>query len=64
LASCGVFVYCHELLLDFSARGPVALVMVVVAAVVLLRGSTAAVVFERSLIYRDSATAVYLGYLL
>jgi hypothetical protein len=63
LASCGVFVYCHELLLDFSARGPVAHVIVVVA-VILLRGSTAAVVFERSLIYRDSATTVYLGHLL
>jgi hypothetical protein len=60
MASCGVFVYCHELLLDFSARGLIALVIVVV----LLRGSAAAEVVERRLISRDSATAVYLGYLL
>ena len=59
MASCGVFVYCHELLLDFSARGLIALVIVVV-----LRGSAAAEVVERRLISRDSATAVYLGYLL
>jgi hypothetical protein len=58
MASCGVFVYCHELLLDFSARGLIALVIVVV----LLRGSAAAEVVERRLISRDSATAVYLGY--
>lgn len=60
MASCDVFVHCHELLLDFSARGLIALVIVVV----LLRGSAAAEVVERRLISRDSATAVYLEYLL